>query len=572
MEPKQIEFRVVDSLRGAKGYAAATVLVAIALLLRLAIWPVDAGLQYVTFFPAVTLVAVIAGFWPGIFASLLGAILALYFFTEPYYSISVHNTTSSLWASIVFLTDGAIVCTSIEAMHRYRKWHVQQHESLALAYAALERSGERYKNIFDTVLDGIITINVSGTIESFNQAAEGIFGYEHAEVIGKNISMLMPEPHQHQHDDYLCNFAATGHSSIIGVGREVAGRRKDGSTFPMELAICEIKGKTRMFTGVVRDISERKAHEAHIHHLASHDQLTGLPNRSQLFVSLATEISKARRTGQCAALLFVDLDGFKKINDEYGHTAGDVVLQTVAKRWTACVREVDTLTRMGGDEFAVVIGDFDTQGEIAPVAQKLIDALAAEIVLPSGVGCHVGVSIGIGIYPTNATNMDTLLVEADVAMYESKARGKNTYTFAQSRPVAFENTGKWLAFNRNHKIGVELIDEQHRELLRKLNHLNDAVAKQYDKQDVSRLIGEVIDYTLFQFETEARLMKEYQYPDEAVHASEHEKLKNKIARLALDFQHGNEILALHHLKDLHLNHIETTDSLLGDYLVRLGVT
>ena len=131
-------------------------------------------------------------------------------------------------------------------------------------------------------------------------------------------------------------------------------------------------------------------------------------------------------------MLIADLDGFKLVNDNYGHDAGDWVLQEVAGRWQACVRESETVARLGGDEFAVVLGDLHEPAAIAGMAVKLIDALQHDIALPQGPHCRVGASIGICIYPSDATEVDVLISMADSAMYISKAKGGNTYTFCSA--------------------------------------------------------------------------------------------------------------------------------------------
>lgn len=251
----------------------------LAVALRLALWPVDAGLQYVTFFPAVALTAVLAGFWPGMLTTLMGVLIATYIFTAPYWSLSREALLNGFWSNIVFTIDGLVVCLSIEAMHRFRRKYMRELNQFQQAHADSEQNRQKLKGIIDNVLDGIITIDESGVIESFNNAAQKIFGYDENEVLGKSISILMPEPDQGRHHEYMDNYLTTGEKKIIGTGREVTARRKDGSTFPMELSVCEIAGAIRRFSGVVRDISERKAHDEYMRHLAHHDPLTGLPNR-----------------------------------------------------------------------------------------------------------------------------------------------------------------------------------------------------------------------------------------------------------------------------------------------------
>ncbi|MFQ5956235.1 MAG: PAS domain S-box protein, partial [Candidatus Brocadiales bacterium] len=165
---------------------------------------------------------------------------------------------------------------------------VNKNEELRVKMTAIKRAEEavqereaRIHAVLDNVVDGIITIDEHGLVMSFNPAAERIFGYSAAEVIGKNVNMLMPEPSRSQHNQQINNYLRTGKAKVIGTGREAAGRRKDGSTFPVELAVSEMRmSEQRLFTGVVRDITERKRAEEIIKRMAQHDILTKLPNRT----------------------------------------------------------------------------------------------------------------------------------------------------------------------------------------------------------------------------------------------------------------------------------------------------
>ena len=164
-------------------------------------------------------------------------------------------------------------------------------------------------------------------------------------------------------------------------------------------------------------------------HQAMSDTLTGLPNRPMFFDRFNKELLRAKRNDRSVALLFLDLDGFKVVNDQYGHEAGDIVLKKVAQLWVEMVREVDTVARLGGDEFAIIIGDLESTSSARSVAEKLIGALKSKIALPNGSQCQVGVSIGIAFYPNNGIEINKLLAAADEAMYQSKLSGKNTLTF-----------------------------------------------------------------------------------------------------------------------------------------------
>jgi diguanylate cyclase (GGDEF)-like protein/PAS domain S-box-containing protein len=299
----------------------------------------------------------------------------------------------------------------------------------------LEKNQSQLQAVIHNAMDGIITINQSGEIQGFNPAAEKMFGYLQQDVLGKNVKMLMPEPTRSEHNTYINRYLHTGHGSLIGVrGREVTAIRKNGELFPMELSASDmILGGQRYFVGIVRDITDRKLAESKITFLAHHDYLTGLPNRALFLERLEQAISLAKRNYHKVAILYLDLDGFKKVNDAFGHDVGDLLLQDVAKRLTGIIRSSDTVARLGGDEFAIILINIGDQKYASMVANKIIDGLSEPFDL-KGQRCQVGGSIGIAIFPDDAEEYAALLKHADQAMYLSKHRGKNTYTFYSEVP------------------------------------------------------------------------------------------------------------------------------------------
>ena len=442
----------------------------------------------------------------------------------------------------------------------------------------------RLRGILETVADAILTINEQGEVLSFNKAAEHTFGYAASEVLGRNISMLVAEPHASNHDQYLANYVKTGEKKIIGkVAREEFGVHKDGTVFPLELAVTELRqGSKRFFTGIVRDITERKQAEDELrrardelevrveertHELtqeiverhraedslrlagevieslaegvaiinpdfrissanpayaeicgydmeqiisnfpinhtaltrggamfedmwnglekeghwegeywnirkngeeyaerlsitaitssngdvqnfaaivsditkrkkdeerilyqANYDGLTGLPNRSLFLDRLEQSITSMARAKKNLGLLFIDLDGFKLVNDTLGHDIGDLLLKEMARRLGTCVRTGDTVARLGGDEFTIIMPDLDDHRNAPLVAQRVLDVLTEPFLL-GGHEAFVSASIGITIFPDDAEDSLQLLKNSDAAMYRAKEHGKANFQF-----------------------------------------------------------------------------------------------------------------------------------------------
>jgi len=325
-------------------------------------------------------------------------------------------------------------------------------------------------------------------------------------------------------------------------------------------------GKPKRMIGTHADITERKEAELQINFLAYHDRLTGLPNRSLFFDRLSQAISQARRNSKKVALLFADLDGFKPVNDLYGHDAGDIVLKLVSARLLACVRAVDTVSRIGGDEFVVILGDLDNSSEASLVAAKLVKAITSVISLPGGQTCSVGLSIGISIYPDHGTEMDTLLAAADAAMYQSKTRGKGQYTVFDNASSMHAVRDDWAHFDDTHKVAVTQIDEQHHQLAALINQLNKAIRDRDSEARIKQLFQELTDFTIYHFATEHELMERYHYPGQASHDAVHGRLMADTLHFRSRLNKGGDLFVLQSLKDWLMQHIEAEDRALGEFL------
>ena len=208
-------------------------------------------------------------------------------------------------------------------------------------------------------------------------------------------------------------------------------RRKDGTVLWVCEALGVVKdpaGKPDFLVAVVQDVTARKDLEARLSYDALHDALTGLPNRVMFEDRFARVLESARRYSRLAAVLYIDLDGFKDVNDSHGHAAGDVLLQQVARRLEGCVRAEDTIARFGGDEFGVVLTTLAQEDDAEVVAMKILQALAAPFDL-GGTPVHVSASIGAALYPLHGRDADGLVAHADRAMYAAKRAGKNRFSW-----------------------------------------------------------------------------------------------------------------------------------------------
>jgi diguanylate cyclase (GGDEF)-like protein len=197
-------------------------------------------------------------------------------------------------------------------------------------------------------------------------------------------------------------------------------------------SIKDVKGRVANYVGIFLDITHFKSKENQLESLAYRDALTGLPNRLLLKDRLEQNLAVAKRLQHKTAIFFLDLDGFKAVNDQRGHHVGDLLLQEAARRFNACIREEDTLGRLGGDEFLVCIRRIEHFNEIKLIAKRLISALSTHELKIDGEYCKVGVSIGVSVYPEHGEDVKSLIHNSDLAMYAAKQSGKNGYRIYQA--------------------------------------------------------------------------------------------------------------------------------------------
>lgn len=272
--------------------------------------------------------------------------------------------------------------------------------------------------------EAILITDADAIIVDVNQAFSSISGYEKAEVIGTNPRILQSGQH---HADFYVDFWRT----LIQTGRwqgQFWNRRRDGQLFATETTISAVNdaaGQTIYYIGLFSDITERKRHQERIEHLALYDPLTDLPNRSLAIDRLRQALAVAARESLLVAICYLDLDGFKPVNDLHGHDAGDRLLGELGKRLLSAVREHDTVARLGGDEFLVLLTNLAGQAQLAPILTRMTQAVCTPVSLSNGTVVSVTTSIGVALFPHDAEEPEVLLRQADQAMYQAKKLGQN---------------------------------------------------------------------------------------------------------------------------------------------------
>jgi diguanylate cyclase (GGDEF)-like protein/PAS domain S-box-containing protein len=307
------------------------------------------------------------------------------------------------------------------------------------------------RQVFDNTAEGILITDAYFNVLEVNQAYLNITGYSREEIIGEKPVVMNTGLHNQQYYDELWR---TLREEGKWVG-EIWSRRKNGESYPEWLSISAVTDSKKMvqnYVAVFTDITQRKQSEERLQFLATHDALTHLPNRMLLQERLEQGLLRARRNHGKLAVLFIDLDRFKVINDTLGHHAGDMLLQEAAHRLKECLRVSDTVARQGGDEFVVLIEDFADVQYLTGVVRKIMSVLAQPFILLNQ-ELYISASIGISVYPEDGMDIFSLLKNADVAMYRAKESGKNTFQFyaAESNVHSMER----LALENNLRRALE---------------------------------------------------------------------------------------------------------------------
>ncbi len=294
-----------------------------------------------------------------------------------------------------------LLATRKELLEQKNKWHSCQ---------------LLHNQILDHLHDSVITMDLAGFILSWNRGAENLFGYSAQEALGKNVIFLYDNEDQEDelHDDHFLKYG--------GSTMEVRRKKKSGEVFWASLTLNTLKDKNGTpiaLVGYLSDITQRKQTEQQLNHLAYFDPLTNLPNRIFFNKLVDQRLQIAQRKQQRCAILFVDLNRFKAINDTLGHEIGNALLQQVAQRFRQVLREEDLVARLGSDEFAIAIADIASQTHVGLVVEKLLASLDEQFQI-GRIDLSIGASVGIAMFPDDGSNSDLLLQRADIAMYKVK--------------------------------------------------------------------------------------------------------------------------------------------------------
>lgn len=294
---------------------------------------------------------------------------------------------------------------------------------------SLELLFEQNQRIMEVTPEAIVISDSGGKIVMVNAQTEKLFGYSREELIGQSVEILIPERVRAGHGAHRAAYMAQNTTGQMGKGRELFARKKEGTEFSAEISLGPLKTESGLFViSAVRDVTERKHFETQILHQATHDPLTGLPNRALFHDILAHAMAHTLRTEKLLVVMFLDLDGFKNINDTLGHDYGDILLKEIARRLNVQLRKDDLVARQGGDEFTILLQDISDVQDITQISEKILAAVS-EPIMTNGHEMHVTASMGITVFPFDDTDIEHLLRNADTAMYRAKEAGRNNFQF-----------------------------------------------------------------------------------------------------------------------------------------------
>ncbi|MCC3862130.1 putative bifunctional diguanylate cyclase/phosphodiesterase [Pseudemcibacter aquimaris] len=321
-------------------------------------------------------------------------------------------------------------------------------EDLAIAQEEAANSAERIQTILNAMEEGLVTLNLSGKIVSANNAMSVIFGYAPSDFIGMELIDFVKSTQLNSSEDVLALLSEQVDGFNVYKSDEM-GKRKDGSEIPLKIDIREVfLEQEKHYTVLFRNVSEQYEAEKLIRHMAWHDSLTGLANRNLLSERLDEALKMARRTDKQVAVMILDLDKFKPVNDLHGHATGDKLLKVVADRLLKCARDIDTVARLGGDEFAIVFTNIEDEKNIITIADRIINSIQQPTDIDGNI-LQIGTSIGMSFFPQDSDTPVELIRMADVALYQAKEDGRRVYRLYDQQMDAETKAQKQIEMDLN---------------------------------------------------------------------------------------------------------------------------
>lgn len=400
-----------------------------------------------------------------------------------------------------------------------------------------------------------------------NPTASRLFAFDPPEAILSSSLPALFSIEDHDRLQRAIGAALDGDGETI----ELVGICANGTTIEVDVHFSGVDYLgTRIIVAAMSDITDRRRSTRALKQLAFRDLLTGLPNRALFLDRMSQALHRCKRSNGRFALMFLDLDGFKEVNDTYGHQCGDAALKEAAQRLLHVVREADTVARLGGDEFTIIVHDVHHDTGVVGVAHKVHSALQR----PFSIGIAqitLGASIGIAIYPDHGRDTHALILAADSAMYASKKNGKGLSSFfSPALEKSLRRPALFVEWSEEMEYSVPFMDEQHRGLVDLVNRTINALSAAEDSPAVARQLDELIRATKVHFATEESHMDVLNGEEAARHRQQHVRLLDELMRIRATFETQGLSQTTQWVRDWLLVHIRHSDPLLAEALKSQG--